>query len=221
MAAVPWREDILQQVVDSLLPQVDQLNIYLNDWENIPDFLRTSKLNVVQSQNEIGDIGDRGKFYWCNQIRGIHLTVDDDILYPPDYVDAILDGMIRNEKTVVTFHGSNLKSATFSEKHTVSHFARENPNDLPVTIGGTGVMAYNTKYITINFESFKCDYWADGWFAHQARKQNIPIIALEHQKDWLKPLPTSGPDIWDLNKQEDRSTLIDKWIVENKLWDDD
>ena len=221
MAAVPWRENVLKQVVESLLPQVDQLNIYLNDWEKIPDFLSSSKVNAVQSQNEIGDLGDRGKFYWCNQIRGIHLTVDDDILYPPNYVDSILEGMNRNQGAAVTFHGSILKSQSFSEKKTISHFARDSSNDLSVTIGGTGVMAYNTKDVTINFESFKCNYWADGWFAFQTRNEGIPIISLRHAKDWLIPLPTSGPDIWDLNKQEERSLVINQWIVEYNLWDDE
>ena len=56
-----------------------------------------AKINAVRSQNEIGDIGDRGKFYWCEKIKGIHLTVDDDILYPADYVEKIVEGMNRNK----------------------------------------------------------------------------------------------------------------------------
>ena len=220
MAAVPWREETLEKVVNSLLPQVDRLNIYLNDWEKVPSFLDHAKINAVRSQNEIGDIGDRGKFYWCNKIKGIHLTVDDDILYPADYVEKVVEGMNRNKGSVVTFHGSILETPKFSEKQTVSHFARDVPSDIRVTIGGTGVMAYNTANVKIDFESFKCDFWADGWFAIQSRIQNTPIISLKHESDWLHPLESSGPSIWDLNKQTDRSVLIDQWIVEYELWDE-
>ncbi|MAS80426.1 MAG: hypothetical protein CMA28_02240 [Euryarchaeota archaeon] len=214
MAAVPWREEALEKVVNSLLPQVDELNIYLNDWEKIPSFLDHTKINAVRSQNEIGDIGDRGKFYWCNKIKGIHLTVDDDILYPANYVEKIVEGMNRNKRSVVTFHGSILNTPKFSEKQTVSHFAREVQSDVLVTIGGTGVMAYNTENLKIDFDSFKCDYWADGWFAIQAMETGVPIIALRHEQGWLQPLPTDGPDIWGLNKKEDRASQIDSWILE-------
>ena len=219
MAAVPWREESLESVVNSLLPQVDTLNIYLNGWGKIPTFLHHKKINPVLSQNEIGDLGDRGKFYWCNKITGIHLTVDDDILYPLDYVEKILDGMNRNKKSVVTFHGSILRSPHFSKKETVSHFARDTATDISVTIGGTGVMAYNTEVVKINFDSFRCDFWADGWFAIQSRAQQIPIVSLEHESGWLNPLDTSGVTIWELNKQDNRSNLIDQWIIEHKLWD--
>ena len=90
--------------------------------------------------------------------------------------------MNRNKGSVVTFHGSILKTPKFSEKHTVSHFAREVPSDIPVTIGGTGVMAYNTANVEIDFGSFKCDFWADGWFAIQATETGVPIIALRHEQ---------------------------------------
>ena len=218
MAAVPWREETLENVVNSLLPQVDRLNIYLNDWEKVPSFLDQAKINAVRSQNEIGDIGARGKFYWCNKIKGIHLTVDDDILYPADYVEKIVEGMNRNEGSVVTFHGSILKTPKFSEKQTVSHFARDVPSDILVTIGGTGVMAYNTANVKIDFESFKCNFWADGWFAIQAKETGVPITALRHEQGWLQPLQTDGPDIWGLNKQEERASQIDSWIQEYHLW---
>ena len=221
MASIPCRMETLERVVDSLLPQVDILNIYLNEWDKIPLFLEHKKINAVLSQNEIGDIGARGKFYWSNNIIGIHLTVDDDILYPLDYVEKILDGMNRNKKSIVTFHGSILRYPQFSKKETVSHFARDTGSDIPVTIGGTGVMAYNTEDVKINFESFLCDYWADGWFAIQSRAQHIPIISLKHESDWLNPLDTPGVTIWELNKQHNRSNLIDQWIIEHKLWDKD
>ena len=111
-----------------------------------------------------------------------------------------------------------MKTPKFSEKQTVSHFAREVPSDIPVIIGGTGVMAYNTANVEIDFESFKCDFWADGWFAIQATETGVPIIALRHEQGWLQPLQTDGPDIWSLNKQEERASQIDSWIQEYHLW---
>ena len=218
MAAVPWRKDSLQKVVNSILPQVDKLNIYLNGWDEFPSYLKSMRINAVMSQHEIGDIGDRGKFYWCEKTSGIHLTVDDDIIYPENYVQTVIDAMSRHPGAIVTFHGSQLHSHKFSEKETVSHFAKHLDEDLIVNIGGTGVMGYNSMHLDLKFESFECDYWADGWLAIQAKSQNIPIIAIAHSERWLQPVSTQGPDIWEVNKSEDRSSKIDHWIANSGLY---
>ena len=172
-------------MVNSILPQVDSLNIYLNSWENVPDYLDSDKINFIKSQDAIGDIGDRGKFYWCEKIDGFHLTIDDDIIYPADYVKSALKALNQNGKSIITYHGSKLTSEKFSEKLTVSHFSKKSEIDQVVDIGGTGVMAYMTSDIKVNFDSFKCDFWADGWMAIEAKEQDVPIIALSHEDGWL------------------------------------
>ena len=220
MAAVPWRMNVLETVISSLLPQVDRLNIYLNSWEITPDFLTHPKINAVRSQDAIGDLGATGKFFWCEKIKGIHLTVDDDIMYPSDYVETILSGMKRNKNCIVTFHGSILKTKKYREKELLSHFAKHTAEDISVSVGGTGVMAYYSKDVVFSLDTFQSNLWADGWVAIQAKRENIPIIALKHDKDWLKPLPTTGPDIWTMNKQEERTAQINNWVVEHGLLED-
>ena len=220
MAAVPWRMDVLETVISSLLPQVDRLNVYLNSWEITPGFLAHPKINAVRSQEATGDLGAAGKFFWCGKIKGIHLTVDDDIMYPSDYVETILSGMKRNKKCIVTFHGSILKTKKYREKELLSHFAKHTAEDIPVSVGGTGVMAYYSKDIAFSLDAFQSNLWADGWIAIQAKRENIPIIALKHDEDWLKPLPTTGPDIWTMNKQEERTAQINNWVVEHGLVED-
>ena len=217
MAAVPWRMDVLETVINSLLPQVDRLNVYLNSWEITPDYLTHPKINAVRFQEEVGDLGDTGKFFWCKKVKGIHLTVDDDIMYPDDYVETILSGIRRNKKCIVTFHGSVLISKKFLEKKLLSHFAHHTAEDIPVSVGGTGVMAYCSKDVAFSLDAFQSNFWADGWVAIQAKKEKIPIIALKHDEGWLKPLPTTGPDIWTMNKQEERREQINNWIVKHGL----
>ena len=220
MAAVPWRENLLEQVVGSLLPQVDNLNIYLNGWEKIPDFLNNSKINAVMSQNEAGDLGDRGKFYWCEDISGFHLTVDDDILYPDDYVEQILHGLSRYPKAVVSYHGSILNYPDFKKRNSkLTHFAKKCDKDMRVALVGTGVLAYDANKLQINLDNFKSNYWADGWFSLQARNADYRCIVLRHKLGWLKPMPTEGPDIWSMNKSNSANEEINKWLTKYNLWD--
>lgn len=221
MAAVPWRGNILERVVESLLPQVDRLNIYLNDWKEIPKFLDDPKINAVMSQNESGNLGAKGKFYWCENIHGYHLTVDDDILYPPDYVEKILFNLSRYPKAVVSYHGSILNYPVFKKRNNkLTHFVRDAPKDMKVALIGTGVLAYDANELAVDFSKFKSNYWADGWFSLQVRNANFRCIVIRHKKDWLKPLPTEGPDIWSMNREESRDQQINQWINEYKLWDE-
>jgi hypothetical protein len=221
MAAVPWRAEALQQVVASLLPQVDRLNIYLNNWEEIPTFLDDPKINAVLSQNEIGDLGAKGKFYWCEMIKGFHLTVDDDILYPEDYVEQILHGLSRYPKAVVSYHGSILNYPIFKKRNNkLTHFVKNCRKDMRVALIGTGVLAYDANQLDIDFLGFKSNYWADGWFSLQVRNAGFRCIVLRHKAEWLLPIPTEGPDIWSMNRTKLSNNQINEWINEYNLWDE-
>jgi hypothetical protein len=221
MAAVPWRAEALQQVVASLLPQVDCLNIYLNDWEETPTFLDDPKINAVMSQNESGNLGAKGKFYWCENIRGYHLTVDDDILYPSNYVEEILQGLSRYSKCVVSYHGSILNYPVFKKRNNkLTHFVKNCRKDMSVALVGTGVVAYDASQLDVKLNIFKSNYWADGWFSLQVRNAGFRCIVLRHKAEWLLPIPTEGPDIWSMNREESRDQQINQWINEYKLWDE-
>jgi len=58
------RKDTLNLVIDSLLPQVDRLNVYLNGYDHIPDILKHPKVLAVLSQQKVGDLADNGKFFF-------------------------------------------------------------------------------------------------------------------------------------------------------------
>mmetsp|Transcript_26528 Transcript_26528/g.66494 ORF Transcript_26528/g.66494 Transcript_26528/m.66494 type:complete len:393 (+) Transcript_26528:356-1534(+) len=101
--ASKWsRLPALHAAVDSLAPQVDRLNVYLNDYESIPQFLRVPWITVADSRREpAGDLGDRGKFFWADvTTTTFHFTCDDDIIYPRDYVSRL-----------VAFHAARLAEA--------------------------------------------------------------------------------------------------------------
>lgn len=220
MAAVPWREDLLQRVVESLLPQVDRLNIYLNEWKEIPGFLKHSKINAVMSQNEVGDLGDKGKFYWCEKITGFHLTVDDDILYPENYVEQLLHGLSRYPKSVVSYDGTILNYPEFKKRNNSgTNFSKRCRKDIRVALIGTGFLAYNADELQIRLDNFKSHYWADGWFSLQARKANFRCIVLRHKQDWLRSILKDSTDTLSMNRSESAHQEIDYWIEKYELWD--
>ena len=70
IATVPERADILAQAWGSLEGQC-RVEIYQNDaWGSLP--------------------GDFGKFHWLGKADcDFYLSCDDDLLYPPDYVEVM------------------------------------------------------------------------------------------------------------------------------------
>ena len=84
LATIKSRRYTLQGVIDSLKDQVDTVRVYANDY--VPE--------VKDAEVYTGeDYTDNSKFYWLPKSEGIYLSCDDDLIYPPDYVETILEGM--------------------------------------------------------------------------------------------------------------------------------
>ncbi|MBY5973857.1 glycosyltransferase [Ferrimonas balearica] len=84
LATYPPRRKNLKPVVEALLPQVDQMNLVLNEYEGaLPEFEGITKLNQIVPQSDTKDVG---KFYPDVSGADYVLFVDDDLIYPSDYV---------------------------------------------------------------------------------------------------------------------------------------
>lgn len=88
LASFPIRSGILMQTVETILPQVDRLYLCLNQYQAIPPELADhAKIEVMIPDR---DLKDAGKFAFAPAPDDLVFTIDDDILYPPDYVARTL-----------------------------------------------------------------------------------------------------------------------------------
>jgi FkbM family methyltransferase len=191
LATIKTREHGLQRVVESLLPQVDGLGVYLNGYDRVPPFLECAGVEVARSQST-GDRGDAGKFFWAGTNTGYQLVCDDDIDYPHDYVQRLVEGIERHERrAVVGFHGSVLhgKIVDYYLSRTLTHLSRHLTADCPVHVLGTGVSGYHTSAIRVGPEDFASPNMADIWFGLLGQRQRVPFMLLRHEADWLRELP--------------------------------
>ncbi len=206
MATIPSRVQLLEQVVSTLLPQVDRLNVYLNGFNEIPHFLKDARIEVARSQ-EYGDQKDNGKFFWSERVAtGYHLTVDDDIIYPRDFVQrSIMKIEQYDRRAVVGVHGVNLANPLqrYTESREVFHFGDALLQDAFVHLLGTGTIAYHTSTLQIAFDEFKTRGVADLWFAIQARRQRVPLIAQSRPRNWLAPIRHEGETIFAHARRDD------------------
>ena len=219
IATIPERTELLPQVVGSLLPQVDRLQVYLNNFDEIPAVLDHPKITVVRSQ-DFGDLKDNGKFFGVEQIPdGYHFTVDDDIVYPPDYVQKSILKIEQYERRVaVGVHGVNLADplVRYMKGRQVEHFKSELSHDQLVQLLGTGTLAYHTSTLRPSFDEFRTTGVADLWLAIQARRHGVGLLAQARPTGWLQPIDHDGDTIFYRAQREDeRETAI---AVEHGPW---
>ncbi len=206
MASFPPRRERMLKVVSSLLPQVDQLNVYLNEYDEVPEELIDNRIKVILGKDGAGDLRDNGKFYFLNELkRGYHFTVDDDIFYPPDYVQKLILKIEQyGRQALVGVHGVLFDQPIerFFRGRTVYGFYREQIRDVFVNLIGTGTLAYHTDTINLELDTFTEHGMADVFVSIIAKKSGIPIISTARPIGWLEAMDS---------EEEEDSTLWDEF----------
>ena len=188
IASIPERISQLEVTIESFLKKVDSIQIYLNNYSSIPSFLNHKKICVFTSQ-EYGDKGDIGKFYQIEKEDGYILTIDDDLIYPPDYVDSMIRKIdFYQRKVLICVHGNILprqKLASYYKDKQGIHFEKELLKDIRVDIPGTGTLGFHTDNIKISQQIFLSPNMTDIWLAVHAKQNDIPIISVERSNNWI------------------------------------
>ncbi|MCC6468313.1 MAG: glycosyltransferase [Alphaproteobacteria bacterium] len=204
MASVAGRDGMVVDAVHSLYPFVDKIRVYLNNYESVPEGLKLPRVEIVRSQQH-GDNGDAGKFFWVEDKEfNLNLICDDDIIYPADYVPAMVAGLKRyGNKAIVGLHGILLKQPTpayYNEQFRhVRRFVHHNNVDYQVHVLGTGCILYDARTLKLERRIFQYRNMADIWVMEQAQQQNIPAICIARPRNWLiqNKLPGGVANIYD------------------------
>jgi FkbM family methyltransferase len=188
LASIPSREEQLEQVVDSLLPQVDQLCVYLNGYKHVPRFLKQDRIVVGRSQ-DTGDLGDAGKFFWCERDSGYQFTCDDDLIYSQDYCVTLIEAIERyDRKAVVGLHGISLHDyprESYYRCRNVTMCLSSFGADRYVHILGTGAMAYHSSALKMTMKNFEHPNMADIWVGLFCQEHKIPMVCVAREKGLL------------------------------------
>jgi len=94
------RIDSLEKTIQSIYNQCDEVNVCLNDKiTELPNFLLQPKINLTITDNSKGDAF---KFLNLENSDGYYLTIDDDLIYPPNYVDYMISNCKKyNNKNII------------------------------------------------------------------------------------------------------------------------
>jgi len=189
IASMPSREEGLKESVRRLLPQCDRMNICLNDYPFVPKGLMHPKIQVYQPCSDEA-LSDHGKFYWCKGMLGYHLTADDDIIYPYDYVEQLVAKIEQyKRRAVISYHGSRFLVAegrliNYPFSRQLIRFGDTTETDMTAHMLGTGVGGYHSTLLNWDYTMIG-EGGTDEHLAMYAQARKIPMILAAHRRGWL------------------------------------
>lgn len=192
MATFPARKTVVGESVTSLINQVDEVYVVANQCsegeieEQLP-----AGANVIIPPS---DLKDTGKFYVNFSEEQFVLLCDDDIIYPPDYVERLRAAYAELEhiNPVIGVHG-----VTYSDvfdgapsNRIVHVFHRSLEDRTFVNQLGTGTVlckAYQMPPFSFMQTSAR---FVDLRFAVHCQRQGYPRVCIEREAGWMKEVDT-------------------------------
>ncbi|WP_347331346.1 hypothetical protein [Marinimicrobium locisalis] len=187
MSTFPPRYPLLLEVVDLLMPQVDQLNICLNGYESVPEPLKREGVNAFVPEEDFRDVG---KFV----VQGYQdeddiFYVDDDIFYPGDYVQTLLAARAEFAELnpVVGVHGVIYPDAYRGAVGNRKVFSFPKPLGSFRVVNQLGTGTVHCK----GFQAAPLSYmqgsqrFVDARYARYALAHRWPMVCIPRQSGWM------------------------------------
>ena len=198
MATIPSRIRMLKDAVYSLLVQCDEVRVYMNNYDSVPEFLHHPRIKIRRSQHW-DDNGDAGKFGWIdeNEAPGYRIICDDDLLFPPDLIERLV-GKVKetDDRAMVGLHGVMLRQPISqyyapNSRHAV-HFQSRMDTPKLVQILATCVMCYHSSQMTLRRDDFMFRNMADVWLSAYAKNNGIPLMIIDRPFKWVRQNTQEG-----------------------------
>ncbi|WP_054707056.1 glycosyltransferase [Bacillus sp. JCM 19041] len=206
MAALPSRFENLKEIIPPLLKQCDRMFIHVNGAKECPAFLKNeSKIKFSFSSD---NLGGQMAFKEFPNTKGYYFCVDDDLIYPNDYIEKMISLMkAHNNRIIACVHGSSFNynapiDRVFKNK-TNSYLSYKGlEKHSRALIPGVGTSCMHTDSFVIKPSDFPYQNMRDAFIACKAAKEGIPIFAIKRPDNWIKKI--SGGTAIVKNKQYDQ-----------------
>jgi hypothetical protein len=235
LTTIPSRFEILPVVLKCLLPQVTRLNVMINE-HTIQQRVELSRMFMMEQINgrlffEETDnhLTDSDKYYNIEEAEaGYIFTCDDDIFYPPDYVQKSIEAIEKyGRKYVISYHGRVWNHPC--KNYYTDRWHKGLPDegmfrciegfegDHFVECAGDGVAAWHTDTFKMRYDYCEHPNMSQLWLALKCNEDNVKQIAIGHPEGWLKDLTIDDEDtIWarEIDNCRLQTRLInERWII--------
>lgn len=200
VASIQSRKSNLRDMIDSVYHQVDEIHVYLNDYDEVPKRLTGNKIHVYDKP--VWDLGDRWKFFMLGKLaskypKGFYFfSCDDDLYYQEWYFKHLQTQIDAYErKAIVGYHGVVLEQTpikNYYEDRRAFPFFRKLPVNVCVQILGTGVMGFHSDTIQFSHEILPIPNMADVFVGKMAQELEIPMICVARDRTFVKQMTVNN-----------------------------
>lgn len=190
MATFPARRDIIIDVIQSIYQQVDLINICLNEFSSIPrELAKFHNLNPVIPQTDYKDVG---KFIHQIDRNASYILVDDDIIYPSDYVSKLkyFYEKFENLNVVVGTHGviyTDIYNGSFKSRKVFS-FRQSLDKVRVVNQLGTGTVYLKGHQLPSLSYMDGSQQYVDVRFSRYLYENDISLLCIPRESNWQKEI---------------------------------
>lgn len=205
LATIPARRKTLDKVLLSLFKQTIPCAIQV--YFNYPNKEKFDGVKVLPYKI---DYGDSAKFLEIQD--GFNLTVDDDIIYPPDYAERLtLNCEMMGCPCGV--HGAIIKQRVknYFKDRSVIHFEQRHHGSY-VNMLGTGTLCFHSD-IGFSIKEIDRPNMSDCYFAVFCQKNKIPLHCVGRKQGWLKSINYSE-SLWSSRKEGAEQTKVINQVSE-------
>jgi len=223
MATYPARRHIFLDSINTIIKQVDRLYVYLNNYDEVPEEILvhdySDKIEYILDPSS--RLRASAKFSWLSSVNCNVITIDDDILYPSDYVEKLLACSKRySDNAVIGVHGSIFKEYVKDAskcRESVFNFQNELNKDTEVHMLGSGTTLFPASVLKhIDTELLLNHPLAnDELLAINMRNESISMVALCRDNEWMVGHPDMDYGIFEEKQlnggiKSEVSTIVSK-----------
>ena len=195
MATIPRRTDNVAVTIETIYDQFDHIFLYLNEFDSVPAFMDDPKITAFQSQDFI-DLNATGKVFFASMIdKGRIFTLDDDMLFPQNYVARMSEAMAKfDDKVAVCVHGSILPPNPEYYYLRTEMYVTQGPlrHQRFVNLPGSGVFAWPAGLFPVELESFMPETMVDLTFGILCKDHGVPIVSIDRPEFWVQNTDREG-----------------------------
>jgi len=215
MATFPARAEFLTKALESLQGQLDHLVVVLNEYtrkraRQLPSFANVSYIIPA------ADTKDTGKFMGERSPDEYVFLTDDDLLYPPGYVQTLVHAYeaLPTDRAVVGLHGviySDLFDGAARSRF-VAKFDKALPGRLLVNQLGTGCVMTRGDLLP-DFDYMKTSQrFVDVRFAKYCHEQQIAMVCLPRSANWVQDLE-AGDSIFETYTRTNQENQLEEILA--------
>lgn len=187
---MPSRHITARAALQQLSPQVDQIFLFLDRFDEIPDYARLPNITVLRSQ-EYGDLGAAGKLLGRMHAAesDFYLFADDDISYPSDFAGRVVRALSgRHQDAVVGFHGCILRPPieSYVRNRDVIELRKRLWFSKAVDVVATCAGGFRCDRLNVDVRTWPHRNMVDLQLALAARKAGVGAQLLSRAKDWIR-----------------------------------